>query len=140
MYTDKVLDHFRNPRNQREMKDCDAVGRAGSAEYGVYMFVYIKVKEEGDLEIIDDISFETFGCAAAIASSSMLTEIAKGKSLEEAEKFTKMEIVEALGGLPEPKLHCSVMATDRLKEAIKVYHAKKKEIMIFFLYLIMKNF
>jgi nitrogen fixation NifU-like protein len=77
IYKDKVLNHFRNPRNQREMKDCDAVGRAGSAECGDYMFVYINVKEEGDLEIIDDISFETFSCAANIASSSMLTEMAK---------------------------------------------------------------
>lgn len=90
------------------------------------MHVYIKVKEEGGQEIIDEISFQTFGCAAAIASSSMLTEMAKGKPLEEAEKLTKMEIVEALGGLPEPKIHCSVMAADGLREAIKVYREKKK--------------
>ena len=108
------------------MKDADAVGKAGSPECGDFMFVYIKVKEEGGQEIIDDISFQTFGCAAAIASSSMLTEMAKGKPLEEAEKLTKMEIVEALGGLPEPKIHCSVMAADGLKEAIKVYREKKK--------------
>ncbi len=108
------------------MKDADAVGKAGSPECGDFMFVYIKVKEESGQEIIDDISFETFGCAAAIASSSMLTEMAKGKPLEEAEKLTKMEIVEALGGLPEPKIHCSVMAADGLKEAIKVYREKKK--------------
>ena len=108
------------------MKDADAVGKAGSPECGDFMFVYIKVKEKSGQEIIDDISFETFGCAAAIASSSMLTEMAKGKSLEEAEKLTKMEIVEALGGLPEPKIHCSVMAADGLKEAIKVYREKKK--------------
>lgn len=108
------------------MKDADAIGAAGSAECGDYMHVYIKVKEESGQEIIDDISFQTFGCAAAIASSSMLTEMAKGKTLEEAEKLTKMEIVEALGGLPEPKIHCSVMAADGLKEAIKVYREKKK--------------
>jgi NifU-like protein involved in Fe-S cluster formation len=108
------------------MVDPDAVGQAGSAECGDFMYVYIKVKEEGSKEIIDDISFQTFGCAAAIASSSMLTEMAKGKTLEEAEKLTKMEIVDALGGLPEPKIHCSVMAADGLKEAIKVYRTEKE--------------
>jgi len=107
------------------MQDADAVGKAGSPECGDYMFVYIKVKEESGQEIIDKISFETFGCAAAIASSSMLTEMAKGKPLEEAEKITKKEIVEALDGLPEPKIHCSVMAADGLKEAIRVYREKK---------------
>ena len=126
MYTDKVMDHFRNPRNQGEMEDADAVGKAGSAECGDYMFVYIKVKEDEGKEIIDDISFETFGCATAIASSSMLTEMAKGKALDEAENLTKLEIVEELGGLPEPKIHCSVMAADGLREAIKVYREKKK--------------
>ncbi|MFX1393613.1 MAG: iron-sulfur cluster assembly scaffold protein [Promethearchaeota archaeon] len=125
-YTEKVLDHFKNPRNMGEMEDPDAVGKAGSAECGDYMFVYIKVKEVSGQEIIDEISFQTFGCAAAIASSSMLTEMAKGKPLEKAEKLTKMEIVEALGGLPEPKIHCSVMAADGLREAIKVYREKKK--------------
>ena len=109
------------------MKDADAVGKAGSPECGDYMFVYIKVKEESGQEIIDKISFETFGCAAAIASSSMLTEMAKGKPLEEAEKITKKEIVEALDGLPEPKIHCSVMAADGLKEAIRVYREKKNK-------------
>ncbi len=120
------MDHFRNPRNQGEMADADAVGKAGSAECGDYMFVYIKVKNKDGKEIIDDISFMTFGCAAAIASSSMLTEMAKGKPLDEAEKLTKLEIVEELGGLPEPKIHCSVMAADGLREAIKVYREKKK--------------
>ncbi len=107
------------------MKDPDAVGNAGSAVCGDYMHVFIKVKEEDGKEIIDEISFQTFGCAAAIASSSMLTEMARGKPLEEAEKLTKMEIVDALGGLPEPKIHCSVMAADGLKEAIRVYREKK---------------
>ena len=124
IYTDTVLEHFKNPRNQGEMEDADAVGTAGSAECGDYMHVYIKVKEVSGQEIIDEISFQTFGCAAAIASSSMLTEMAKGKSLDEAEKLTKMEIVEALGGLPEPKIHCSVMAADGLREAIRVYRGK----------------
>ena len=109
-----------------EMEDADAVGTAGSAECGDYMHVYIKVKEVSGQEIIDEISFQTFGCAAAIASSSMLTEMAKGKPLDEAEKLTKMEIVEALGGLPEAKIHCSVMAADGLREAIKVFREKEK--------------
>ena len=121
-----MLEHFKNPRNQGELEDADAVGKAGSAECGDYMFVYIKVKEQDEKEIIENISFMTFGCAAAIASSSMLTEMAKGKPLEEAEKLTRLEIVEALGGLPEPKIHCSVMAADGLREAIKVYREKKK--------------
>ena len=107
------------------MEDADAVGKAGSPECGDYMFVFIKVKEISGQEIIDEIAFQTFGCAAAIASSSMLTEMAKGKLLEEAEKITKMEIVEALDGLPEPKIHCSVMVADGLKEAIKNYREKE---------------
>lgn len=109
-----------------EMEDADAVGTAGSAECGDYMHVYIKVKEVGGQKIIDEITFQTFGCAAAIASSSIATEMAKGISLEEAEKITKMEIVEALNGLPEPKIHCSVMVADGLKEAIRVYREKRK--------------
>ena len=96
IYTDTVLEHFKNPRNQGEMEDADAVGTAGSAECGDYMHVYIKVKEVSGQEIIDEISFQTFGCAAAIASSSMLTEMAKGKPLDEAVKLTKLEIVEGL--------------------------------------------
>ncbi|MFX1280428.1 MAG: iron-sulfur cluster assembly scaffold protein [Promethearchaeota archaeon] len=127
VYSDIVLDHFKNPRNQGEMKDADAVGKAGSIECGDYIHVFIKVKEEGDQKILKDISYETFGCAAAIASSSMLTEMAKGKPIEEAEKITKMEIVEALGGLPEPKIHCSLMVADGLKEAIRVYREQKNK-------------
>ena len=127
IYSNTVLEHFKNPRNQGEMENPDAIGNAGSAECGDYMHVFIKVREVDGQEIIDDISFQTFGCAAAIASSSMLTEMAKGKSLDEADKLTKKEVVEALGGLPEPKIHCSVMATDGLKEAIRVYREKKKK-------------
>ena len=127
IYSDIVLDHFKKPRNQGEMKDADAVGKAGSIECGDYIHVFIKVKEEGGKEILNDISYETFGCAAAIASSSMLTEMAKGKTLDEAEKITKMDIVDALGGLPEPKIHCSLMVADGLKEAIKVYREKENK-------------
>lgn len=122
MYSDTVLDHFKNPRNCREMEDADAVGTAGSAECGDYMSVYIKVKDNK----IDDISFQTFGCAAAIASSSMFTVMAKGKTLEDAEKITNMDIVEALEGLPKPKIHCSVMAADGLRAAIEEYRMKQK--------------
>ncbi|MFW9878142.1 MAG: iron-sulfur cluster assembly scaffold protein [Candidatus Thorarchaeota archaeon] len=125
MYSDIVLDHFKNPRNQGELENPDAVGEVGSPLCGDYMFVFIKVKEEGGQEIVDDISFQTFGCAAAIASSSMLTEMARGKPLEEAEKLTKKENIDDLGDLPEPKIHCSVMAADGLKEAIKFYREKK---------------
>ncbi|MFX1256370.1 MAG: iron-sulfur cluster assembly scaffold protein [Promethearchaeota archaeon] len=121
-----MIEHFKNPRNQGEMKDADAIGTAGSAECSDYMHLYIKVNEKNGQEVVDDILFMTFGCAAAIASSSMLTEMAKGKPLEEAEKLTKLEIFEALGGLPEPKIHRSVMAADGLKEAIKIYREKKK--------------
>ena len=119
------MEHFKNPRNMGEMENADAIGKAGSAECGDYMHVYIKVKEKDGQDIIDEITFQTFGCAAAIASSSIATEMAKGKSLEEAEKITKMEIVKALDGLPEPKIHCSVMVADGLKEAIKIYREKK---------------
>ena len=108
-----------------EMKDADAIGKAGSLECGDYINVYIKVKEQGGKKIIDEITFQTFGCAAAIASSSIATEMAKGKSLDEAEKITKMEIVKALDGLPEPKIHCSLMVADGLKEAIRVYREKE---------------
>ncbi|MFX1568201.1 MAG: iron-sulfur cluster assembly scaffold protein [Promethearchaeota archaeon] len=125
MYSEKVMEHFKNPRNMGEMKDADAIGEAGSLECGDYINVYIKVKEKGGEKIIDEITFQTFGCAAAIASSSIATEMAKGKSLNEAEKITKMEIVKALDGLPEPKIHCSLMVADGLKEAIRVYREKK---------------
>ncbi|MFX1454393.1 MAG: iron-sulfur cluster assembly scaffold protein [Promethearchaeota archaeon] len=127
IYSYNLLDHFKNLRNQGEMKDAYAVGKAGSIECGDFIHVYIKVKKESGREVLDDISYETFGCAAAIASSSMLTEMAKGKPLEEAVKITKMEIVEALGGLPEPKIHCSLMVADGLKEAIKVYRENKAD-------------
>lgn len=125
IYSDIVLDHFKNPRNQEEMKDTDAGGKAGSIECGDLIHFFIKVKEESDQDILNDISYETFGCATAIASFSILTEMVKEKSLEEAEKITNMEIVAALGGLPEPKIHCSLMLVDVLKEAIKVYRENK---------------
>ena len=114
MYSEKVLDHFQNPRNVGVMEDADIVGEAGSAECGDTAAIYIKL----DGNVIKDISFQTYGCAAAIASSSMLTEMVKGKTIEEALKITKEDIVEELGGMPAPKVHCSLLAEDALKSAL----------------------
>lgn len=127
IYSEKVLDHFRNPRNMGEMKDADAVGEVGNPVCGDLMTIYIKVKENNEQEVIDDISFQTFGCAAAIATSSMITELAKGKTLEDAAKITRDNIADSLDGLPPIKLHCSNLAADGLKDAIKKYREKKKE-------------
>jgi len=109
-----------------EMKDADAVGEYGNPICGDLMNIYIKVKEINGQEIIDDISFQTFGCAAAIATSSMITEIAKGKTLDDAAKITRDDVANSLDGLPPIKLHCSNLAADALKEAIKKYREKKK--------------
>ncbi|MFX1321577.1 MAG: Fe-S cluster assembly scaffold protein NifU [Promethearchaeota archaeon] len=126
MYSEKVMDHFRNPRNMGEMKDADAIGEVGNPVCGDLMFIYIKVKEKDGKEIIEDISFQTFGCAAAIATSSMITELAKGKNLDEASKISRDNVADSLDGLPPIKLHCSNLAADGLKDAIKKYHEKKK--------------
>lgn len=107
-----------------EMKDADAVGEYGNPTCGDLMYIYIKVKEMNGQEIIDDISFQTFGCAAAIATSSMITEIAKGKTLEDAAKITRDDVANSLDGLPPIKLHCSNLAADALKDAIKKYREK----------------
>jgi nitrogen fixation NifU-like protein len=110
-----------------EMKDADAVGEFGNPVCGDLMFVYIKVKEADGKKIISDISFQTFGCAAAIASSSMITELAKGKTLEEAEKITRNDVADSLGGLPPIKLHCSNLAADALHDAIQKYFSKQNK-------------
>ena len=107
-----------------EMKDADAIGEYGNPTCGDLMYIYIKVKEMNGQEIIDDISFQTFGCAAAIATSSMITEIAKGKSLDDASKITRDDVANSLDGLPPIKLHCSNLAADALKDAIKKYREK----------------
>jgi len=120
MYNDKVMDHFRNPRNMGEMNDADAVGEVGDASCGDLMYIYIKVKDNK----IDDITFQTFGCGAAVATSSMVTELAKGKTLEEAMQITRDDVAQALGGLPSSKLHCSNMAADGLHKAITLYQKK----------------
>ena len=122
MYTKRVMDHFRNPRNMGEMKNPDGVGTVGNPKCGDVMTIYIKVKDD----TIKDISFQTFGCAAAIASSSIATELVKGKKLDEAGKLTRNDVAKALGGLPAYKLHCSNLASDALREAIKDYRKKKK--------------
>lgn len=124
LYTEKVMDHFANPRNVGEIKDADGVGEVGNIKCGDVMHIYIKVgKKEGE-EYIDDIKFKTLGCAAAIASSSMTTELARGKTLEEASKISKDDINEALGKLPAPKYHCSILAAEGIKKAIENYKAK----------------
>ena len=110
-----------------EMKDADAVGEHGNPICGDLMHIYIKVKEMNGRKIIDDISFQTFGCAAAIATSSMITEIAKGKTLDEAMKITRDDISDSLDGLPPIKLHCSNLAADALQDAIKKYREKKDQ-------------
>jgi len=120
MYTEKLMDHFRNPRNMGRIEDADGVGTIGNPVCGDVMKLYIKVKDNR----IIDIKFETFGCAAAIGTSSMITEMAKGKTLEEAMKIENGDIVEELDGLPPVKLHCSVLAADALKAAIEDYKKK----------------
>ncbi len=123
MYSEKVMDHFRNPRNMGEMKDADAVGEVGNPVCGDLMYIYIKIKNDR----IDDISFQTFGCGAAIATSSMITELAKGKTLDEAMKITRDDIAGSLDGLPPIKMHCSNLASDGLRKAIENYRAKQKK-------------
>jgi len=123
MYTEKVLDHFHHPRNQGVIKDADAIGQVGNPVCGDVMKLYLKI--DGNEKIVD-VKFETLGCGAAIATSSMLTEMIKGKTLNEALKIKNLDIAQELGGLPEVKLHCSVLAHEALIEAIKNYRANKK--------------
>ena len=119
-YSSKVMDHFRNPRNVGEMENPDGVGHVGNPVCGDIMELYIKVKDG----IITDAKFKTFGCGAAIATSSMATELIKGKSIEEALKLTNKAVAEALDGLPPIKMHCSVLAEDAVKSAIDDYLKK----------------
>ncbi|MDK2823985.1 MAG: nitrogen fixation protein NifU [Clostridia bacterium] len=120
MYNEKVIDYAKNPRNQGEIENADAVGEFSNPDCGDSTVIYLKVKDNK----IEDIKFDTFGCAAAVASSSMLTEMVKGKSLEEALKITEEMVAGELGGLPEHKMHCSLIGVDALKDAIKNYLAK----------------
>ncbi len=123
-YTQKVIDHFRNPRNQGKINNADAVSEKGNPACGDVMRIYLKIGENDDKKIIEDIKFETFGCAAAIAVTSILTEMVKGRTLEEALQLNKDEIVKELGGLPAQKIHCSMLGVDTLHEAIKQYQNK----------------
>ena len=118
LYTDTVMDHFLHPRNVGEIADADGVGEVGNAKCGDIMKMYLKIKNN----IIEDVKFETFGCGSAIASSSMATELIKGKTIEEALAVTNKQVVDALGGLPAYKLHCSVLAEESIKAAVKNYY------------------
>ena len=120
-YTDKVLDYFRNPRNMGELKDADGIGKVGNPVCGDVMWIYIKVKDN----IITDCSFKTFGCVAAIATSSVLTELIKGKTVEQALTLTNKDVANKLGGLPPIKMHCSLLAEEGLKAAVEDYRSKK---------------
>ncbi|HJX24503.1 MAG TPA: Fe-S cluster assembly scaffold protein NifU [Candidatus Bathyarchaeia archaeon] len=123
MYSEKVMDHFRNPRNMGEIKDADGIGKVGNPVCGDLMWIYIKVKDNR----LEDIKFKTFGCGAAIATSSMITELARGKTLEEAMEITRQDVADALEGLPPVKMHCSNLAADGLHAAIQDYLSRKKE-------------
>lgn len=123
MYSKKVLNHFRSPRNQGKIKNPDGVGQVGNPVCGDILKVYIKVRGNR----ISDIKFETLGCGAAIATSSMITELARGKTLEQAGKISREDIANELGGLPPVKMHCSNLAADALQKAIEDYKSKNKE-------------
>ena len=121
-YSEKVMDHFQNPRNVGKIENADGVGEVGNAKCGDIMKIYLKVSDDG---IIEDVKFKTFGCGAAIATSSMATEMVKGKSLEEALKLTNKAVAEALDGLPPVKMHCSVLAEEAIQAALTDYYTRK---------------
>ena len=118
LYTDTVMDHFQHPRNVGSIENADAIGEVGNAKCGDIMKMYLKIKDY----VITDVKFETFGCGSAIASSSMATELIKGKTVDEALAVTNKQVVDALGGLPAYKLHCSVLAEESIKAAVKNYY------------------
>ena len=118
LYTETVMDHFTHPRNVGEIENPDGVGQVGNAKCGDIMKMYLKIRDN----VIQDVKFETFGCGSAIASSSMATEMIKGKTIDEALAVTNRQVVDALGGLPAHKLHCSVLAEESIKSAIKDYY------------------
>ena len=117
LYSEKVMDHFRNPRNVGVLEDANGVGTVGNAKCGDIMKMYLKIEDD----IVKDVKFETFGCGSAIASSSMATELIKGKPVEEERKLTNKEVAEALDGLPDYKMHCSVLAQEAIEAALKDY-------------------
>lgn len=121
VYSEKVMDHFANPRNVGEIENADGIGEVGNPKCGDIMKMYLKI----DNNIITDVKFKTFGCGAAIATSSMATELVKGKSIDDALKVTNRAVMEALDGLPPVKVHCSVLAEEAIKAAISDYYSKK---------------
>ncbi len=123
LYSEKVMDHFRNPRNVGVIEDADGVGEVGNAKCGDIMKMYLKI----DGDTIADVKFETFGCGSAIASSSMATELIKGKPLSEAMQLTNKAVAEALDGLPDYKMHCSVLAEEAIQSALNDYYTKHPE-------------
>ncbi len=123
LYSEKVMDHFRNPRNVGVIEDADGVGEVGNAKCGDIMKIYLKI----DDDIVTDVKFETFGCGSAIASSSMATELIKGRPVSEALSLTNQAVAEALDGLPPHKIHCSVLAEEAIKNALDDYYAKHPE-------------
>ncbi len=123
LYSEKVMDHFQNPRNVGKIEDADGIGEVGNAKCGDIMKIYIKVEDD----IITDVKFNTFGCGSAIASSSMATEMIKGKPVAEALELTNKAVVEALDGLPPQKVHCSVLAEEAIKAAIEDYYSKNEK-------------
>ena len=124
MYSEKVMDHFENPRNVGEIKNANAVGQVGNPKCGDIMKIYMDIDEN---EVIKDVKFKTFGCGAAIATSSMATEMVKGKTVDEALKLTNKAVMEALDGLPPEKIHCSVLAEEAIKSAIDNYIGEDKK-------------
>lgn len=123
LYSDKVMEHFINPRNVGVIEDADGIGEAGNAKCGDIMKMYLKIEDD----IIKDVKFETFGCASAIASSSMATELIKGKPVSEAMTLTNKAVAEALDGLPAYKMHCSVLAEEAIQKALDDYNEKHKK-------------
>jgi len=127
VYSEKVIEHFKNPRNMGEMEDADVIGKVGNTACGDVLVVYLKIeKNKEDKDYIKDIKFQTFGCIAAIAVSSVLTEMVKGKTIEQAKKLNNKELVKELGGLPPIKHHCSLLGAEALHKAIEEYEKKKK--------------
>ncbi len=123
LYSEKVMDHFRNPRNVGVLEDANGVGTVGNAKCGDIMKMYLKIEDD----IVKDVKFETFGCGSAIASSSMATELIKGKPVEEARQLTNEAVAEALDGLPDYKMHCSVLAQEAIEAALKDYEENGKD-------------
>ena len=122
LYSEKVMEHFRNPRNVGVLEDANGVGTVGNAKCGDIMKMYLKIEDD----IVKDVKFETFGCGSAIASSSMATELIKGKPVEEARQLTNKAVAEALDGLPDYKMHCSVLAQEAIEAALKDYESRQE--------------